>query len=128
MGSDWRRTFERGLGGSSWPAPGLGCFKSRGHHPLAFERGWTSDGALIRRLAPAAELPTSAGGIHSVAWSNDGALLASAGEDCRVLVWDAYAQRRKHSLDLVCLAWPLNLHACVRALHALLQEVHTCCS
>ena len=111
MGCDWRRTFERGLGGSSWPAHGPGSLRGWGHQALAFERGWTSDRALLRRLTPAAELPPSAGGIHSVAWSPDGALLASGGEDCRVLVWDAPAQRRKHSLDLVRLAWPCPRHA-----------------
>ena len=112
MGGNWRRTYERELGVQ--PAPELAFRASWGHRPLAWERGWTSDAAMVRRLAPSGELPAGAGGIHSVAWSPDGALLASGGEDCRVLVWDAHEQRRTHSLDLVrCSAVTLDPPACM---------------
>jgi hypothetical protein len=121
MGGTCRRTFERELGLHRAPVPELGFHGGWGHRPLAWERGWTSDTALVKRLTPIGELPTGAGGIHSISWSPDGALLASGGEDCRVLVWDAHAQRQAHSLDLVrCSAlhlftsqWSITcMHAC----------------
>lgn len=97
-----RRIFQRELGGCYSSAPGTDLHTAGwGHQPLAHERACTSDAALVRRLAPLAELPTSASAVNTLSWSEDGEALACGGEDCRVLVWDAQLHRRAHTLDLV---------------------------
>ena len=93
--------FQRELGGCFSPAPGLQHASGWGHQPLSFVRSIASDPAAVKRLAPIAELPANAS-TNVVAWSDDGQLLASGGEDCRVLLWDAQRQRKMHSLDMVC--------------------------
>ena len=96
-----RRVFQRELGGCCSPAAGALHTAGWGHQPLAHERACTSDAALVTRLAPLAELPTSASAVNTLSWSGDGEALACGGEDCRVLVWDAQLHRRAHTLDLV---------------------------
>jgi hypothetical protein len=81
-----------GRGGPGGPPPGAPLTGA----PNAFARACASDEALIRRLAPVADLATGGGGgqgrnggaVHSVAWSPGGSLLAASGDDHRVRVWD----------------------------------------
>ena len=97
----FRRVFQRELGGCHSSAAGTPHAAGWGHQPLAHERACTSDAALVKRLAPLAELPTSASAVNTLSWSEDGQALACGGEDCRVLIWDAQLHRRAHTLDLV---------------------------
>lgn len=58
------------------------------HRPHAFERSVCTDVGLVRRLREEHVLQGHSGTATAVCWNVKGDFLASAGEDCRVKIWE----------------------------------------
>lgn len=73
------------------------------HRPHCFQATALGDGGLARRLAQAAALPGHSGAVNALAWTEEGELLASGGEDCRLRLWRGGGGPAElvHSLDTV---------------------------
>lgn len=56
--------------------------------------------ALVRRLAIAQDVPTTAASC-ATAWDDSGILLACAGEDCTIRLWDCDKGVFTHKLEPV---------------------------
>ena len=69
-----------------------------GHQAQAFLGRFAGNVALVKRLTCSLELEHHGGPLSAVSWSQDGALLATGGDDCKVKIWDAVA-----GTELLCL-------------------------
>ena len=78
--------------------------------PLTFERSFTSDEDLIKRLSQTAHFTGDAASVSNVSWSPDGQYLAAGGEDCRITVWEPGMQQKKHTFDMVRSVIPVQRH------------------
>lgn len=70
------------------------------HRPHKFLAAATGHLGLVSRLHLAEELPAS-GALYSTSWSSDASRLISAGEDCRLRIWQGYGSQLLHTVDTV---------------------------
>ena len=96
----YERLFLRELG-CSRPTAGRSCHPLHGSGPLAFERSFTCNEDLIKRLTQTAEFTGDAACVSNLTWSPDGEFLAAGGEDCRITVWEPGVKQLKHTIDMV---------------------------